>query len=125
MERKWSLAIIFIALYFMAWQYIYNQSINVVSVWIGILGISILNFREWARKAVIYTYIIFIILILRDLFLRGNLYPILQIIKEILIIINCLLIVYFFTRAKVKEQFKLNKGLASLLKTWVDEKHKN
>ncbi|MGD0336517.1 MAG: hypothetical protein ABSB18_05390 [Candidatus Omnitrophota bacterium] len=97
----------------------------ILAILLLILGIYILKLKEWARKAIIYYSIysiisVFFIMVAYKLGLplRGSdlrditatyQTPVMKIVViSVLIITNLLslLIIYFFTRPKVKEQFK-------------------
>ena len=88
-----------------------------------VLGIYILKLKEWARKGIIYWYIISVPLSMvmfwlnlpevnnklreRGLNQLSSLSTVgLFIISSLIIISVAAIIIYFFTRPKVKEQFK-------------------
>lgn len=95
----------------------------IASTLLLILGINILRLREWTRKGVIYYYIIATLL---GIFLSPSIknkiivksqnsgsaqeeisrYIAINSLSPIYGILTTMLIIYFFTRSKVKEQFK-------------------
>lgn len=75
------------------------------------IGIGLLKLKEWARKFVVYSNIIVILLFIsRTIWLyvvspESPLFPI-GIMAIFTAVPILLLIIYFFTRPKVREQFK-------------------
>ncbi|MFH1202168.1 MAG: hypothetical protein V1674_04690 [Candidatus Omnitrophota bacterium] len=95
---------------------IYPWHINIWFFILPVIGISILSFlvgngllklKEWTRKWAIYLAILGIVFVFSDLFCRG--FRSRLIVRAIVNVILNVIVIYFFTRPKVKEQFGLKK----------------
>jgi len=90
-------------------SYIFAMLVQII-LFLGI-GIGLLKLKEWARKFVIYSNIIVILLFISRiiwLYVFSPESPLMPFgIMAILTVVPILLLViYFFTRPKVKEQFE-------------------
>jgi hypothetical protein len=83
------------------------QIINIGAPFMLVIGIGLLKLKEWARKSVIIYYIL-IVLAFPVAIVVGSLYS--EILSMLIDYIPQFIIVgvviYFFTRPKVKEQFR-------------------
>lgn len=95
-------------------HYRFHLGLGIIFSIIGfILGNGLLSLKHWGRKGIIYFKVLLIVLMITYAVIYARSYEKRTIITQLLVLFTHVVMIYYLTRAKVKEAC-VNKGLSGI-----------